>query len=189
MAGQVWSDFRDLHRAPLPGLLAKWSPKSQGSHLHGLLVTLGRSHPQPTGHCSSVGVSSTWLSRMSPRKAGETVKGDKGLSEIRRLGDLEAIERLPVASVKARFHQPVLTRKFLTARFQCKSPSTAELLTVPTMLPSSVSSIVTLKVKVTRSCPTLCNPMDCSPPGFSAHGILQAGILEWVAIPFPRGSS
>ena len=33
-----------------------------------------------------------------------------------------------------------------------------------------------------QSCPTLCNPMDCSPPGFSAHGIFQARILEWVAI-------
>jgi len=31
--------------------------------------------------------------------------------------------------------------------------------------------------------------MDCSPPGFSVHGILQARILEWVAIPFSRGSS
>ena len=33
-----------------------------------------------------------------------------------------------------------------------------------------------------QSCPTLCDPMDCSPPGSSVHGILQAGILEWVAI-------
>ena len=40
-----------------------------------------------------------------------------------------------------------------------------------------------------QSCPTLCNPVDCSPPGFSVHGILQARILEWVAIPFSRGSS
>ena len=40
-----------------------------------------------------------------------------------------------------------------------------------------------------QSCLTLCNPMDCSPPGSSVHGILQAGILEWVAIPFSRGSS
>ena len=38
-------------------------------------------------------------------------------------------------------------------------------------------------------CLTLCNPMDCSPPGSSAHGILQARILEWVAIPFSKGSS
>ena len=42
---------------------------------------------------------------------------------------------------------------------------------------------------VAQSCPTLCNPMDCSPPGSSRHGILQARILEWVAIPFSRGSS
>ena len=32
-------------------------------------------------------------------------------------------------------------------------------------------------------CPILCDPMDCSPPGFSVHGILQARILEWVAMP------
>ena len=36
---------------------------------------------------------------------------------------------------------------------------------------------------------TLCNPVDCSPPGSSVHGILQARILEWVAISFSRGSS
>ena len=40
-----------------------------------------------------------------------------------------------------------------------------------------------------QSCPTLWDLMDCSPPGFSVHGILQATILEWVAIPFSRGSS
>ena len=44
-------------------------------------------------------------------------------------------------------------------------------------------------VLVAQSCPTLCDHMDCSPPGFSVHGVLQAGILEWVAIPFSRGSS
>ena len=43
--------------------------------------------------------------------------------------------------------------------------------------------------EVAQSCPTLCDPMDCSPPGSSAHGILQARILEWVAISFSRGSS
>ena len=36
-------------------------------------------------------------------------------------------------------------------------------------------------------CPILCDPMDCSPPGFSIHEILQARILEWVAIPSPQG--
>ena len=38
--------------------------------------------------------------------------------------------------------------------------------------------------KLLQSCPTLCNPLDCSPPGSSVHGILQARILEWVAISF-----
>ena len=43
--------------------------------------------------------------------------------------------------------------------------------------------------QVTQSCPTLCNPMGCSPPGSPVHGILQAWILEWVAIPFSKSSS
>ena len=42
---------------------------------------------------------------------------------------------------------------------------------------------------VTESCLTLCNLMDCSPPGSSVRGLLQARILEWVAMPFSRGSS
>ena len=43
--------------------------------------------------------------------------------------------------------------------------------------------------RVAQSCPTLCDPVDCSLPGSSVHGILQARILEWVAISFSRGSS
>ena len=43
--------------------------------------------------------------------------------------------------------------------------------------------------KLLQSCPTLCNPTDCSPPGFSVPRILQVRILEWVTIPFSRGSS
>ena len=43
--------------------------------------------------------------------------------------------------------------------------------------------------EVAQSCQTLCDPMDCSPPGFSIHGILQARILDWVTISFSRGSS
>ena len=44
-------------------------------------------------------------------------------------------------------------------------------------------------VLVTQLCPTLCNRMDCSLPGSSVHGIIQARILELIAIPFSRGSS
>ena len=49
-----------------------------------------------------------------------------------------------------------------------------------------------MKVKseseVPRSCPTLCNPTDCSLSGFSVYGIFQARVLEWIAISFSRGS-
>ena len=44
-------------------------------------------------------------------------------------------------------------------------------------------------VKLLQSCPTLRNPMDCSLPGSSVQGVLQARILEWVAIPSSKGSS
>ena len=46
-----------------------------------------------------------------------------------------------------------------------------------------------LKVLLAQSCPTLCDPMGWSPPGPSVHGIPQARILEWVVIPFSKGSS
>ena len=45
-----------------------------------------------------------------------------------------------------------------------------------------------MKELVAQLCSTLCNPMDRSPPGSSVHRILQAGILEWIYIPFSRGS-
>ena len=48
--------------------------------------------------------------------------------------------------------------------------------------------VLSPRVKVAQLCPTLCDPMDCRPPSSSVHGIFQARILEWVAIPFSRGS-
>ena len=48
---------------------------------------------------------------------------------------------------------------------------------------------IKMKVLVAQSCVTLCNPMDYSLPGSSAHGILQVRLLEWVVIPSSRGSS
>ena len=50
--------------------------------------------------------------------------------------------------------------------------------------PLSLLDLTVVKVKVTQSCPTLCNPMD-----YRVHGIIQARILEWVVFPFFRGSS
>ena len=52
-----------------------------------------------------------------------------------------------------------------------------------------ITLFVHVCVLVAQLCPTLCNPTNCTPPGSSVYGILQARILEWVAIPFSRGSS
>ena len=57
------------------------------------------------------------------------------------------------------------------------------------MLCSMHVCLIIMKVLVIQSCPALCDPMDCSLPGSFVHGILQARILEWVAIPFFRISS
>ena len=57
----------------------------------------------------------------------------------------------------------------------------------PTVSWKSFTSCV--HAKSLQSCPTLCNPMDCSLPGSSVHGIFQAIVLEWIVISFSRGSS
>ena len=62
----------------------------------------------------------------------------------------------------------------------------SELIVLPSHRISDLESEV--KVLVAQSCPTLHDPMDYSPPGSFVHGILQARILEWVAIPFSRES-
>ena len=49
----------------------------------------------------------------------------------------------------------------------------------------SISKIRSAAAKLLQSCPTLCNPIDSSPPGSSVPGILQVRILEWVAIKDP----
>ena len=52
-----------------------------------------------------------------------------------------------------------------------------------------IHPLLCTEVLVTQLCLALCDPMDCSLPGSSVHGILQARTLEWVAIPFFRGYS
>ena len=73
-------------------------------------------------------------------------------------------------------------------------PSTDPLPELQTELPvpysrSPLATYFTHVVSVAYLCPILWDPMDCSPPGSSVHGMLQSRILEWVAIPFSRGSS
>ena len=52
-----------------------------------------------------------------------------------------------------------------------------------------LSEVSVSECEVAQSHPTLCDSVDCSPPGSSVHGVLQARILEWVGISFSRGSS
>ena len=59
----------------------------------------------------------------------------------------------------------------------------------PSPTPRVHSNSCESESEVAQSCLTLCDPVDCSPPGSSVHGIFQARILEWVAISFSRGSS
>ena len=54
---------------------------------------------------------------------------------------------------------------------------------------SSVLFINENESEAAQSCPTVCDPMDCSLPSSSIYGIFQARVLEWVAISFSRGSS
>ena len=68
---------------------------------------------------------------------------------------------------------------------QLSSPSNSHINTRPLEKPSNVMN----EMKSAQSCPTLCDPTDCSLLGSSLHGILQARILEWIAISFSRGSS
>ena len=56
-------------------------------------------------------------------------------------------------------------------------------------LPMCVCVCVCVCVLAAQVCLTLCGTIDCSPPGSSVHGILQARILEWVAYSIPRGSA
>ena len=77
------------------------------------------------------------------------------------------------------------------------------LFTFPTVLVKQISACLPAKNKIitqltcyptkdnigTQSCPTYCDPTDCSPPGSSVHGILQARTLEWGAVSSSRGSS
>ena len=75
--------------------------------------------------------------------------------------------------------------QFKGGQFKVKDRGSCCFIMVSTQADSSAYS----ESEVAQSCPTRCDPVDCSPPGSSVHGILQARILEWVAISFSRGSS
>ena len=59
----------------------------------------------------------------------------------------------------------------------------------PLFFSEGIHKVVLLRTKSLQSCLTLCNPMDCSPPGPTVHGLLRARTVEWVAMPSSKGSS
>jgi len=63
-----------------------------------------------------------------------------------------------------------------------------EHISFPFSSPITLSLYVCVCVLITQSCSTLHDPMDCSPPGSSVHGILQARTLEWVVISFSNAN-
>ena len=71
----------------------------------------------------------------------------------------------------------------------CQSPGSRPHEDGDSKLKATLGVILSMKVLVAELCQILCDPMECSLPGFSVHGILLARLLKWVAISFYRGSS
>ena len=82
----------------------------------------------------------------------------------------------------------VLSYPFCTLVIRCSSHLTQECSTGEPFAASTVCSHE-VRAKLLQSCPAFCNPKDCIQPGSSVHGLFQARILEWVAMPSSRESS
>ena len=85
-----------------------------------------------------------------------------------------------------------LYRTYIVIRKIFQTPNTVHSVQIPSTFCLEVYQLLTNTYKeseVAQSCPTLFDPMDCSLPGSSVHGIFQARVLEWIAISFSRGSS
>ena len=83
----------------------------------------------------------------------------------------------------------VLPTIFTWKWYSIISPRKTSCICVTFLGPCGVLSVDVCAHTVAQSCPTPCNPMNCSPLGSSVHGIFQARILKWVAISFSRGPS
>ena len=118
-----------------------------------------------------------WAPRIGKGRASRT-KGDGGCEYGERGGD----------------HRPRVSRRALLVKLGCVQALLCleGLLTLPTVGPGWITGkgfMLIFLCSVIQSCPTLYDLMDCSSPGSSVHGILQARILEWGAISNSRGSS
>ena len=79
--------------------------------------------------------------------------------------------------------------EIIVENFPNKEKEIANQVQEPQRVPCMINPRRNTPVLVTQSGLTLCDPMNCSPPGTSVHEILQVRMLEWVAISFSRGSS
>ena len=78
------------------------------------------------------------------------------------------------------------TNILAASSYACEATSKERMsLTIGPFFPMCVPSMCL----AAQPCPTLCDPLDCRPPGYSVHGIFQARILKWIVISFSRGSS
>ena len=94
-----------------------------------------------------------------------------------------------IPSLSFLWRTPLLSLVFMAAQRQTAIQVHPRCCCVPPGLCYLSEQFWGFEVLTAQLCPTLCYPMDCSPPGSSVHGTLQARILEWVATSLSRGSS
>ena len=97
--------------------------------------------------------------------------------------------RAPICSSVQSGLSLALLESYCGLEWQLKCPGFSQMFSPLAVFPSALLLFICYYCLVTKSCLTLCDPMDCSPPGSSVHEISQARMLEWVAIPSSRGSS
>ena len=96
-------------------------------------------------------------------------------------------KKLCLEAASTRSHPRVSSLPPCPTNFRLPSPHLQK--RVPIYQISSRLLFMCMRAPSHQSCPTLCDPLHCSPPGSSVHGIFQARIMEWVAVSFSRGSS
>ena len=109
-------------------------------------------------------------------------------SSSRPLGLVDRRGGLQLALVPSTLPTPATPRHSVRATPDLSLEPQAGVQTLLNISPP-LSCVNTLPVPRAQSCLTPCDPVDCSPPGSSVQGILQARILEWVVISFSRGAS
>ena len=128
-------------------------------------------------------VTSIWMCITTMGRRSATWEKHEKRRGPRSLGEYQHLEECVVFNLGSTFWW---AREF--EKHQCLGP-TPEQLTRSETLGMSYKSSLCMRAKLLQSYRTLCDPMDCSPPSSSVHEILQARILEWVAMPSSRGSS